>query len=332
MVQGRPAHATIAPAAPRVDYVQATPADLLGRTDTLAVLQFGPHVGCASDPRHLHIPLPPIHTGRPALECWRVTEPVESGTHGEVGWARSRNWLFAYLVVAEAEHDHDIGRTADYAYQQLCAFLAAQDSCRHVQRLWNYLDDINQGDGDAERYKHFCDGRVRGMGTFFGSDGYPAATAIGNPAATGHLTVYCLAGPHCGQRIENPRQLSAWRYPRQYGRTPPSFARAMSLPAGDALAISGTAAITGHESQHSDDLLAQLTELKANLDSLLDTASMPAGFDERAPLKVYMRHPEDAATIEAFLDQHMPGAPRLLLQGDVCRKELLVEIDGWRFV
>ena len=30
-------------------------------------------------------------------------------------------------------------------------------------RLWNYLDAINLGDGDDERYRRFCDGRARGM-------------------------------------------------------------------------------------------------------------------------------------------------------------------------
>jgi chorismate lyase/3-hydroxybenzoate synthase len=27
----------------------------------------------------------------------------------------------------------------------------------------------------------------------------------------------------------------------------------------------------------------------------------------------------------------VPHAPRLMLLGDVCRRELLVEIDGWRY-
>ncbi|HET7269148.1 MAG TPA: pteridine-dependent deoxygenase, partial [Oleiagrimonas sp.] len=96
-------------------------------------------------------------------------------------------------------------------------------------------------------------------------------------------------------------------------------------------AISGTAAITGHESRHSDDLIAQLTEIRTNIDALLAQANMPAGLDADAPLKVYLRHADDARLVADYLDQHMPRCPRVLVQGDVCRHELLVELDGWRY-
>jgi chorismate lyase/3-hydroxybenzoate synthase len=131
--------------------------------------------------------------------------------------------------------------------------------------------------------------------------------------------------------VENPRQVSAWHYPRQYGRTPPSFARAMTLPARDALAISGTAAIVGHASAHEGDLDAQLGETLTNLEALLATAGMAAGFDTRSPLKAYVRHSADAPQVRDFLHRRLPGVPVLLLHGDICRGELLVEIDGWRY-
>ena len=44
--------------------------------------------------------------------------------------------------------------------------------------MWNYLDAINEGDGDAERYRQFCVGRARGLGRPNGKR-LPAATAIG---------------------------------------------------------------------------------------------------------------------------------------------------------
>ncbi len=331
MTQGRPAHAPMAPTAPQVRYTHADTRTLLDQSDTLAVIDFGAARHAQNDdPRHLHVPLPAIDSGAAPRECWQVQSAVTHGVQGAVRWSSGGGWLFAALQLAEAEHDGDIGRTAEHAYRTLCDFLRARPDGQHVQRLWNYLDDINRGDGDAERYKQFCGGRARGMGEFFGH-GFPAATAIGQPRPSGLLTVYCLSNAQPGRRIENPRQLSAWRYPRQYGRTPPVFTRAMRLPAGDALAISGTAAITGHQSRHAEDLAAQLAELKTNLDSLLHTAAMPEGFDAHAPIKVYLRHDEDAAAVTAFLDRHMPAAPRLLLKGDICRHELLVEIDGWRY-
>jgi chorismate lyase/3-hydroxybenzoate synthase len=159
---------------------------------------------------------------------------------------------------------------------------------------------------------------------------FPAATAIGHRGPRGRLQVYALSATSDGRALENPRQVSAWEYPRQYGPTAPSFARAMLLPQGG-LAISGTAAVLGHASHHVGDVTAQVDEAVANLQALLERAALPA-FDAFSPLKVYVRHPEDAGAVSAVLARHLDASvPRILLQGDICRTELLVEIDGWRF-
>lgn len=331
MNQACSAPLSTAPAAPRVGYVDGEAASLLGDAGTLAVIGFGRSTfAVGDDPRFLHVTLPGVDGARLPFEHWHVDAEVTRGRDEGIGWACGGGWLFAYLHVPEAEHGGDIGRCAEHAYHALCRFVMARAETFHPQRIWHYLDHINAGDGDAERYKQFCAGRVRGMDGFFDA-GFPAATAIGQPEPTGRLTVYCLAARHSGRRVENPRQMSAWRYPPQYGRSPPSFTRAMLLPAHDALAISGTAAITGHESRHADDLTAQLSEIRANLGALSASAGLPAELDATAPLKVYVRHREDAPVVADFLDRHMPDAPRVLLQGDICRRELRVEIDGWQY-
>ncbi len=331
MTQARTRPLSSAPVAPRIVYSRDSAAELLGSPGTLAVLGFGRTAPAASeDPRFVHVALPGVDDGPLPLEHWHVDAEVARGCHDRVDWACGGGWLFAHVDVEESVHDGDIGRCAEHAYRALCDHLAEHAPGYHPQRIWHYLDRINAGEGDIERYKQFCNGRVRGMDGFFDA-GFPAATAIGRPAPTGCLTVYCLAAREPGRRIENPRQLSAWRYPPQYGRTPPRFTRAMLLPARDALAISGTAAITGHESRHVDDLVAQLDEIRANLGALSTSAGLPAELDATAPIKVYLRHREDADTVVAFLDRHMPRAPRLLLHGEICRRELQVEIDGWQY-
>src|SRR3546814_2400089 len=59
----------------------------------------------------------------------------------------------------------------------MTAFVGASDT-PHLLRVWNYLDAITFGDGDAERYREFCVGRARGLGDF-DTHALPAATAIG---------------------------------------------------------------------------------------------------------------------------------------------------------
>jgi len=311
------------PTSPRVDY---RPAAAALSPSTLAAFGFGAAAPVHDDPRWLRVALEPL--GDAPAEVWEVDGDVDRGRQGDLRWSRGGGWLFAAVECREDEHGGPEG-AARYAYGLLSRFVATAEE-RHVQRIWNYLGAINAGSGDDERYKHFCTGRIGGMGEIF-AQGYPAATAIGHHADTALLQVYLLATDRPGTRVENPRQVSAWRYPRQYGRTPPSFARATLLPANDVLAISGTAAVVGHASAHAGDIEAQLAETLRNLETLLDTSGMPHGFGPSAPLKVYVRRPEDEETVRGFAAKHLPGAPLLLVHGDVCRAELLVEIDGWRY-
>lgn len=313
--------------APRVAYRSAGAAAALAEPGTLAVFGFGSDAPVHGDPRWFRVALESF--GGPApLELWQVDAEVSHGRDGAVRWAAGGGWLFAAVELDEAVHGGP-GGAAAHAYRALRELVGSRGE-RHVLRVWNYLGAINHGEGDAERYKQFCEGRAVGMGGFF-AEGFPAATAIGHHDPAGRLQVYLLACDQPGERIENPRQVSAWCYPRQYGRTPPSFARAMLLPARDALAISGTAAVVGHASAHGNDLFAQLEETLTNLEALLARGHLAPGFDVQSPLKAYVRRAGDAAAVREFIARRLPGVPVLLLHGDICRSELLVEIDGWRY-
>ena len=178
-------------------------------------------------------------------------------------------------------------------------------------------------------------GRARGLGAFDTSQ-LPAATAIGRCDADRRIQVYWLAARLPGTPVENPRQVSAYRYPRQYGPQAPSFARAMLPPAGSEmpLMLSGTASVVGHASQHEGELLAQLDETFANFDALIASArrhrpELPAAFGPGSRLKVYVRDAADLpAVAEAFEARYGDRLPRLLLHAAICRRELALEIDG----
>lgn len=315
-----------APATFRVAYSNESARTLLDQARTLAVFSFERSASPIADPRHLDILQAAL--GQPApRECWSVEADVSHGFAGDLRWARGGGWQFVAIEVDEASPG-GIEAASEHAYDRLLAHVAASpEPC--LLRIWNYLDAINAGEGDAERYRRFCNARARSMASH-GLVRYPAATAIGHHGPRGRLQVYALCAAQDGHALENPRQVSAWAYPRQYGPTSPSFARAMQLPRGG-LAISGTAAVIGHASHHVGDVVAQADEAVANLHALLERADM-APFDASAPLKVYVRNPNDAARVRAALDTLLdPSVPRLILQGDICRRELLVEIDGWRF-
>lgn len=319
-----------------VDYVHtATPGPLLGLPETLAVFGFGDHAPARTavgDARYLRVPLQPLRGVAP-FEVWRASGPVAHGFDGPISHSSDGELQFGALEVEEA--DGDILSASERTYARLSEFWRGS-GYPHLLRIWNYLDAITAGEGDAERYRQFCVGRVRGLGRVDTST-LPAATAIGCRDGRRLLQIYWLASRSPGTPLENPRQVSAYRYPREYGPQSPSFARALLPPAVSTqvpLFLSGTASIVGHASRHADSLKAQLDETLANLDSLLATArgsapSLAPHFDGTSRLKVYVRDAEDAAVVAAQLDARLGGGvPYLMLQADVCRRELLVEIEG----
>ena len=315
----------------RVDYVDsALLADRLAQADVLAVFGFGPAAPGADDPRYLRVPLAPF--GDAPLEVWRGHGAVASGREGAIRWSSDGELLFGAIEIAEG--DDGIEAAARTAYTAMSAFVAAR-GFPHLLRIWNYLDAITHGEGDAERYRQFCVGRAQGLGTFE-TELLPAATAIGRCDDERVLQVYWLAAKASGKPVENPRQVSAYRYPRQYGPQSPSFARAMLPPTADRmpLLLSGTAAVVGHASQHDGELLMQIDETFRNFDALLDAArsrqpALPARFGPGTRLKVYVRDAADLPLVAEALEARFGDrVPRVLLHAAICRRELAIEIDG----
>jgi len=323
----------VLPARLRVDYSEAPLDALLAAKDTLAVIGFGRDASRSDDPRYLRVALQPH--GAAVFEHWRAHGPVSRGREDGVAWAEDGALQFGAIEVEEhAGEEHDgIEAAATAAYARLRAFTAAR-GYPYLLRVWNYLDGITHGDGDAERYRIFCVGRARGLGDF-DAQALPAATAIGHATGAQRLQVYWLAARTPGTPLENPRQISAYRYPRQYGPQPPSFARAM-LPPGTAmpLLISGTAAIVGHESRHAGDVAAQLDETIANLDSLIAAAharrpDLPLRMGAGTVLKAYVRDRDELDVVATGLRERLdPGVRFTVLHAAICRRELRVEIDG----
>lgn len=321
----------------QVDYVRdALPAALLAGDDTLAVLGFGSAAPVVDDPRYLRVPLQP-HGDAP-FEVWHANAPVVHGRHGDIRWSSDGVLLFGAIEIDERAFGGNglsgIEAAAAEAYAQLIAFV--RDSrTPHLLRIWNYLDAITLGEGDDERYRAFCVGRARGLGDF-DAQTLPAATAIGRCDDARVVQVYWLAARAPGTPVENPRQVSAYRYPRQYGPQAPSFARAMLPPAGGAmpLLLSGTASVVGHATQHAGELLAQLDETFANFDALIGAArvrqpQLPPQFGPGSRLKVYVRDRDDLPLVAAALDRRLGAdVPRVLLHAAICRRDLAVEIDG----
>jgi chorismate lyase / 3-hydroxybenzoate synthase len=298
---------------------------------TLCAISFGTGqpapAGSSLQGLHLHVNLQPL-VGAGITELWHAEAAggVETGEDDLIRAAACGRHL-AGMVEIDERAAGGLAAAAHAAYAAIGRF-TLRSGHRHLLRMYNYFSDINEGTGDTERYKQFCSGRAAGLREL-PEHALPAATAIGRRDHSAVLQVYWLACSEPGRAIENPRQVSAFRYPRQYGPSPPSFSRAMQV--GGGLLVSGTASVLGHASRHPDNLPAQLDEILRNLTSLRRAAGGAALLQtgRGTLLKIYLREAAAAGFVSDYLRARLPAPVQLLvLAADICRRELLVEVDA----
>lgn len=258
---------------------------------------------------------------------WSVDEPPELLREGRIRLAVSSRVAFG-AIEASAGEGTELEATTRSLYGEILRVL--RDLELHPLRFWNVLPGINEEDDGMERYRWFCRGRGDAFRELLG-EGFEerlcAASAVGSDGDS--LLVYFLAGPEPGEQVENPRQVSAYAYPRRYGPRSPSFARATRAPGslGGQLLLSGTASVVGHGTLHRESVEGQLEETLRNLDCVAATGGYGRG-DLRA-LKVFVRHAGDLPAIRERLEAELPPElPVLYLRADICREDLLLEIEG----
>jgi chorismate lyase/3-hydroxybenzoate synthase len=230
------------------------------------------------------------------------------------------------------------------AYESIARELAA--TRLHAVRFWNHVPQINEILLDGrDRYMAFNAGRYRAYCNWYGGPGafeQQIATATGIGHRGNDLFVYCLGTEQPGVAVENPRQVAPYHYSKRFGPLPPAFARATVLHAAEQLPgrilIGGTASVRGEDSVHFDDLAQQLEETFVNLAALVSAASTGSngsGAGHRSSLARYRElraYIPDESSFEQVIAAIAVAFPKLqrleLLRADLCRSELLIEIEG----
>lgn len=203
----------------------------------------------------------------------------------------------------------------------------------NICRIWNYVPEINSETTGLENYRRFNLGRWQAYHDTFGESltaHLPAASAVGLHGDV--LVTVFVAARGAVERIENPQQVPAWRYPAAYGPKAPSFVRAARTHASGRQWswVSGTASIRGHESVALGDVAGQLAVTSENLNVVLAAMGLPqlgAAPTDRARLftKVYLRRESDLGSVQTALGSAAETA--MFIEADVCRAELELEIE-----
>ncbi|MEZ5070872.1 MAG: hypothetical protein R2751_07855 [Bacteroidales bacterium] len=221
-----------------------------------------------------------------------------------------------------------------------------------IVRQWNYIESIAIVEGverEHQNYQVFNDVRAKyyNRGSF--ANGYPAATGIG--MNTGGVVIGFLAvSPHAQvevKAIQNPGQIDAHRYSDlvlrgtaiegMTARCTPKFERAklVTIAGLHHIYVSGTASILGEKTVHVGDVEKQTLTTIENIKGLFSKENqnhLGLSFDvskiQFSHLRVYVKYQDDIPAVRRVCEAELLSSSMLFLESDVCREDLLVEIEG----
>lgn len=218
-----------------------------------------------------------------------------------------------------------------------------------VVRQWNYIERITEYDNDDyQHYQCFNDARTHFYDGENWDKGYPAATGIGT--SFGGIVIdfdAVLSSRVEVITLDNELQVPAHVYSQDVllgeedtilkEKSTPKFERGKTLACDKAAMsyISGTAAIRGEESLESMDILRQTIVTMENIDFLVSVNNLrkygvksPLSKPHYRTLRVYLKNGSDLYKVQQYLNDKYPEASKCYLLADVCRDELLIEIEG----
>ena len=231
----------------------------------------------------------------------------------------------------------DIGEQSAKVFDRIGNILDSESfAVSDIVRQWNYIDHITAVNSGVQNYQLFNDARSDFYSSAHWSNGYPAATGIGCDAGCVTVVVYAVKGFKGADRpIDNPLQIPAHKYSgkvlasgREVVRTTPKFERGRLL--GDTVFVSGTAAIKGENSEFSNDARMQAFEAIDVVEHLVKPSNISkdcSGFRFDL-MRVYVRHTLDMETVRDVFISHFGNIPIHFLTADICRPELLLELEG----
>ncbi len=302
---------------------QFVPATALSADDALAVISFGVPICEAS----ATIPIRQLGPS-PVAEIWRSSLPVTRGQCGGISFGSNGTVFLGTISGTGAQTD----ATTENLYRQIVE-TARRSGYPHLLRVWNHVGGINENERDLERYKRFSAGRHEALTHLgYAREQFPAACAVGMNAPG--VVVYFIASRVPGTQVENPRQVAAYDYPPVYGPRSPSFSRATIVrwDGEPMIFVSGTSSVVGHSTFHQGDVESQLDETLRNVEQIVCESAARAGrratLDDLTIVKTYLRRAEDYEAVAARVTAALPRAQHLFLESDICRPDLLIEIEG----
>jgi enamine deaminase RidA (YjgF/YER057c/UK114 family) len=228
------------------------------------------------------------------------------------------------------------------AFESLKNILAAEGmSFQHIVRQWNYIAGILANENQSQHYQTFNDVRTHYYNTVEFDKGYPAATGIGENVGNVCIDVIAVKGNVSIVPIKNPGQIDAHHYDADVlkesnlieglHKSTPKFERAKYC--NGRIYISGTASIIGQKTVCLNDVEGQTDVTLDNIEALIsnDNLCLHEIKNQRINLlylRLYVARNEYFKPSLKLIEARYPDIPVIAVVADVCRNDLLVEIEG----
>lgn len=217
---------------------------------------------------------------------------------------------------------------------------------QHIVRQWNYIGDITDFENGNQHYQLFNNARTEFYKNIHFENGFPAATGISMSLKSIFVSVLAIVPTTDTSiaAIDNPLQIPAYNYPETVlvegksnrQKTTPKFERGKFISNGKSgiFFVSGTAAIRAEQSTNPNDADLQTQQTIENINFLISNENIKRYSSEKNvylslnSIRVYVKRSEDYAKIKAEVDKAWPNVRAIYLLAEVCRTELLVEIEG----
>ncbi len=244
----------------------------------------------------------------------------------------------------------DTRMAAEAAFRQVIEVLDREGmSLNNIVRQWNYIGNILNIREGFQNYQIFNEVRSEYYHKHRTIHGFPAATGVGMGLG-GVILDFCAVSTGESLKINpvsNPNQVDAYDYGQKVlkglpgkGKAvkhPPQFERALLVSNGlcSTLYISGTASIIGQQTIGKNDVAEQTLVTIENVKKLSDIERLGQilGEPDLCPgkyilLRVYIKRQEDFGIVKEICNGHFPDVPAVFIEADICRDDLLTEIEA----
>ncbi|MFH0758254.1 MAG: hypothetical protein V2B15_13285 [Bacteroidota bacterium] len=260
-------------------------------------------------------------------------------------------WVVANGICT-GKKKHQIAEDSDWVFGVMETILQSEGlDFSNIFRQWNYIEGITtvelKENAENQHYQLFNNVRSKYYATSEFVNGYPAATGIGTMAGGVVISFYATtqSGPNVIS-VENPLQKAAFEYSEEvlvgeaaykgFCKCTPKFARAklVSNTQSVQVYISGTASIREEKTIAEDDVTEQTRITIENVEKLISEQTlsnidgMPAEQMQIDFFRVYIKNPSDYRMVKHTCESRWPGISGIYVVSDVCRDNLLVEIEA----